>query len=167
MATRNRGRGVAQAPRQARLAPVLGRRSAPTVCRSKLRSFKPVSWAAVRRLAVPAFKARGHSRPVITGANPSSAPQRPRLEPPLIGRQQLGATYVRHPKCWLTLRSSRDLHRQAAWPAHRPVSSSAARAKHLPGSDPSAQTLGVARADAGAFGQPLTSYRSACRIRAS
>ena len=35
-----------------------------------------------------------------------------------------------------------DRHRQAAWPAHRPVSSSAARAKRLPGIGPSAQTLG-------------------------
>jgi len=35
-----------------------------------------------------------------------------------------------------------DGHRQAAWPARRPVPSSVARAKRLPGVRPSAQTLG-------------------------
>ena len=38
----------------------------------------------------------------------------------------------------------RDLHRQGTWPARRSLSSSASRAKHLPGSGPSAQTLGPA-----------------------
>jgi hypothetical protein len=35
--------------------------------------------------------------------------------------------------------AQRDRHRQAAWPAQRPVSSSAARAKRLPGGGPLAQ----------------------------
>ena len=35
-----------------------------------------------------------------------------------------------------------DCHREGTWPAHRPVSSSVARAKRLPGVSPSAQTLG-------------------------
>ena len=36
-----------------------------------------------------------------------------------------------------------DLHRQAAWPANRPVSSSVSRAKHHPGGVRPAQTLGL------------------------
>jgi hypothetical protein len=35
-----------------------------------------------------------------------------------------------------------DCHRQGTWPARRPVPSSVARAKRLPGVSPSAQTLG-------------------------
>ena len=37
----------------------------------------------------------------------------------------------------------RDCHRQGSWPARRSLSSSASRAKCLPGVSPSAQTLGV------------------------
>jgi hypothetical protein len=93
MVTRNRGRGVGQAPRQAHLPPVLGRRpTASNLCRSSLRSFKPVSWAALRRLVAPALKARVQSRRRVAGSRPPVAPLQSRLE---RQAQSLAATWYR------------------------------------------------------------------------
>ena len=66
--------------------PVLGRRSAASnLWRSSLSSLKPACWAALRRQAVPALKARGQSRRGTCGSSSGLAPKQLRLEPPTHG----------------------------------------------------------------------------------
>jgi hypothetical protein len=89
-------------------APVVGRCfAAANLCHSNLSRFRPVTWAAWRRLFVPAFGARGQGCKRSAGSSPSpeaSSARGPSHKP--LGCQRSGAGSVRHQECWLTLHSS-------------------------------------------------------------